>query len=217
MHRRAKTHAAEQAVACMRPFPLVETTAFALPLPLARCSRCGKISHATRDNPARQGIPRGRHWRIGRGRLFPLRLGAAVLFSDGSVKAASQRKALEYGCTLDAVCADASSVPRVAPQAQRCFGCRTARLAQARTCALAYTSTTLQPLAPTLTHTHRRTHASIAMRGYKVTKLSAFIEERRPAAAPLLIVQSDQFGILHPPCARARSYLWSVCAAGIAE
>jgi hypothetical protein len=55
------------------------------------------------------------------------------------------------------------------------------------------------------------------MRGYKVTKLSAFIEERRPAAAPLLIVQSDQFGILHPPCARARSYLWSVCAAGIAE
>ena len=92
-----------------------------------------------------------------------------------------------------------------------------------------------------LTHTHRRTHASMhahapawhgcmhaqtrarkrcthcCMRGYKVTKLSAFIEECRPAAAPLLIVQSDQFGILHPPCARARSYLWSVCAAGIAE
>jgi hypothetical protein len=56
-----------------------------------------------------------------------------------------------------------------------------------------------------------------ALRGYKVTNLSAFIEECRPAAAPLVIVQSDQFGILHPPCARARSYLWSVCAAGIAE
>ena len=35
--------------------------------------------------------------------LHPLRYGAAVLFSDGSTSTAYQKKALEYGCSLDAV------------------------------------------------------------------------------------------------------------------
>ena len=35
--------------------------------------------------------------------LHPLRYGAAVLFSDGSTATAYQKKALEYGCSLDAV------------------------------------------------------------------------------------------------------------------
>merc|ERR1719221_1367672 len=33
----------------------------------------------------------------------PIRYGAAVLFSDGTVAIASQKVAVEYGCTLDAV------------------------------------------------------------------------------------------------------------------
>ena len=35
--------------------------------------------------------------------LFPLRLAAAVLFSDGRIRTAVQRKAVEYGCTIDPV------------------------------------------------------------------------------------------------------------------
>jgi cytidine deaminase len=34
----------------------------------------------------------------------PITFGAAVLFDDGTMAAAAQKKALEYGCTLDAVC-----------------------------------------------------------------------------------------------------------------
>jgi cytidine deaminase len=36
--------------------------------------------------------------------LHPVRMGAAVIFEDGSVSATWQRKALEYGCSLDPVC-----------------------------------------------------------------------------------------------------------------
>jgi cytidine deaminase len=39
-----------------------------------------------------------------RAELHPLAFGAAVVFDDGSEAKASQRKALEYGCSLDAVC-----------------------------------------------------------------------------------------------------------------
>jgi len=35
--------------------------------------------------------------------VHPIRYGAAVLFSDGTVAIASQKVALEFGCTLDAV------------------------------------------------------------------------------------------------------------------
>ncbi|KAL7467188.1 hypothetical protein ACHAXS_007444 [Conticribra weissflogii] len=35
--------------------------------------------------------------------LHPIKYGAAVLFNDGTVATASQKTALEYGCTLDAV------------------------------------------------------------------------------------------------------------------
>ena len=35
--------------------------------------------------------------------LFPLKMGAGVLFSDGSIEVTWQYKGLEYGCTLDAV------------------------------------------------------------------------------------------------------------------
>jgi len=35
--------------------------------------------------------------------LYPIRYGAAVLFSDGSVEVAWMKKGLEYGTTLDAV------------------------------------------------------------------------------------------------------------------
>jgi len=44
----------------------------------------------------------------------PLRYGAAVLFSDGTVSIASQKVALEYGCTLDAVGQLASAIDKKA-------------------------------------------------------------------------------------------------------
>ena len=46
----------------------------------------------------------------------PMRYGAAVLFSDFTVAIASQKVALEYGCTLDAVGQLASTIDRKALQ-----------------------------------------------------------------------------------------------------
>jgi len=42
----------------------------------------------------------------------PIRYGAAVLFSDNTVSIASQKVAIEYGCTLDAVGQLASVIDR---------------------------------------------------------------------------------------------------------
>ena len=42
--------------------------------------------------------------------LHPLQYGAVVLFSDGSTSVAYQKKALEYGCSLDAVCQLAQAI-----------------------------------------------------------------------------------------------------------
>lgn len=36
--------------------------------------------------------------------LHPIKYGACVVFDDGSTACASQKKALEYGCSLDAIC-----------------------------------------------------------------------------------------------------------------
>jgi hypothetical protein len=46
--------------------------------------------------------------------VYPIRYGAAVLFSDGTVAIATQKVALEYGCTLDAVGQLASVIDRKA-------------------------------------------------------------------------------------------------------
>jgi cytidine deaminase len=45
-------------------------------------------------------------------RIHPIRYGAAVLFSDNTVAIASQKVALEYGCTLDAVGQLASAIEK---------------------------------------------------------------------------------------------------------
>lgn len=42
--------------------------------------------------------------------LHPVRYGAAVVFSDGSVASAWQKKALEYSCSLDPVCQLAQAI-----------------------------------------------------------------------------------------------------------
>ena len=80
-----------------------------------------------------------------RSSLHPLRYGAAVLYSDGTTSVAYQKKALEYGCSLDAV-----------------------------------------------------------------GQLANEIEERGREYGhprPVLLVQSDQFGIPHAPFAPGRAYL----------
>jgi hypothetical protein len=46
--------------------------------------------------------------------IHPIRYGAAVLFNDGTVMLASQKVALEYGCSLDAVGQLASAIDRKA-------------------------------------------------------------------------------------------------------
>lgn len=46
--------------------------------------------------------------------IHPIRYGAAVLFNDGTVVLASQKVALEYGCSLDAVGQLASAIDRKA-------------------------------------------------------------------------------------------------------
>ena len=51
-----------------------------------------------------------------RAHAHPIRYGSAVLFSDGTVAIASQKVALEYGCTLDAVGQLASTIDRKAIQ-----------------------------------------------------------------------------------------------------
>jgi hypothetical protein len=48
--------------------------------------------------------------------IHPIRYGAAVLFSDGTAAIASQKVALEYGCTLDAVGQLASVIDKKALQ-----------------------------------------------------------------------------------------------------
>lgn len=45
-----------------------------------------------------------------RDELHPLRFGACVVFRDGLVATAWQKKALEYGCSLDAVCQLAQAI-----------------------------------------------------------------------------------------------------------
>ena len=48
--------------------------------------------------------------------LHPLRYGAAVAFDDGCVVSATQKKALEYSCTLDPVCQLAQAIYDRAPR-----------------------------------------------------------------------------------------------------
>ena len=76
--------------------------------------------------------------------LHPIKYGAAVFFSDGSIAQAYQKQSQEYGCTLDAV-----------------------------------------------------------------TQLASFIEHKIEGGRirPILLAQSDQFGIAHAPFAEARAYL----------
>ena len=78
-----------------------------------------------------------------RSELHPIQYAAAVLFEDGTIQTACQRKCLEYGCSLDAV-----------------------------------------------------------------TQLGTYMEQETKARAKAkLLVQTDQFGVLHAPFATARAYL----------
>ena len=88
--------------------------------------------------------------RDSRAALHPLRYGAAVLFSDGSTSTAYQKKALEYGCSLDAV----------------------TQLAQA-------------------------------------IEDQAIVDKGGESGdpRPVLLIQTDQFGVLHAPFAPGRAYL----------
>ena len=84
-----------------------------------------------------------------RSELHPIQYGAAVLFDDGSIDTACQRKSLEYGCSLDAVTQLALSIER---------------------------------------KRNRENGHALVVR-------------------PKLLVQTDQFGVIHTPFATARAYL----------
>jgi hypothetical protein len=51
--------------------------------------------------------------------LHPLSFGACVVFDDGSTAMAWQKKALEYGCTQDAVCQLAPALEATSPPKAR--------------------------------------------------------------------------------------------------
>jgi len=88
--------------------------------------------------------------------LHPIKYGAAVLFSDGSTASAHHKKALEYGCSLDAV----------------------GQLAQ--------------------TVEDKCTPSSSA---------DSAVNILRTLIRPILLLQCDQYGVIHAPFAVGRAYL----------
>jgi cytidine deaminase len=84
--------------------------------------------------------------------LHPIQYAAAVLFDDGTIQTACQRKALEYGCSLDAV-------------------------------------TQLGTYMEEKLDTNKKNNSDLG------------------TSRPKLLVQTDQFGVIHAPFATARSYL----------
>ncbi|KAL7542979.1 hypothetical protein ACHAXR_012437 [Thalassiosira sp. AJA248-18] len=103
----------------------------------------------------------------------PIRYGAAVLFSDGTVAIASQKVALEYGCTLDAVGQLASSIDRKAIQIEEDSPpCRPILLVQCDQFGIAHA-----PFAPG--------RAFLTERGYGDCKV--LIHQKRQTAQPTSI------------------------------
>jgi hypothetical protein len=96
-----------------------------------------------------------------RSQLHPIQYAAAVLFEDGTIQTACQRKCLEYGCSLDAVTQLGTYMEKERDQAQ---------------------TQTLE----------KRNDNSVVHVGFSI---------------PILLVQTDQFGVLHAPFATARAYL----------
>ncbi len=90
--------------------------------------------------------------RDGKNALHPIQYGAAVLFGDGKIASTYQKKALEYGCSLDAV----------------------------------------GQLAFAIDEKH---HSS------KGTRTS------EDESKPILLVQADQYGVVHAPFAPGRAFL----------
>lgn len=93
---------------------------------------------------------------------YPITYAAAVLFDDGSMAAACQKKALEYGCTLDAVC--------------------------------------------------QLAHVMDDENDFDDHDETGFSQEDqmppfRPKRKPVLLVQMDQYGLVHAPFAPARAFL----------
>lgn len=106
--------------------------------------------------------------RIGddRSELHPIQYGAAILFEDGSVETAYQRKTLEYGCSLDAVTQLAVNMEKKA-----------------------------------------RTHAEVDSQGKSYSDESSGERDKIPSITPKVLVQTDQYGVIHAPFASARAFL----------
>lgn len=102
-----------------------------------------------------------------RSELHPIQYAAAVLFEDGSIETACQRKTLEYGCSVDAVTQLAFIIER-----------------NNKVVIKADTDEELETNRGTSTRTSKLNNVR-----------------------PKLLVQCDQFGIIHAPFATARAYL----------
>jgi len=98
----------------------------------------------------------------GKRALHPIQYGAAVLFSDGTTESAYQKKALEYGCTLDAVGQLAHSIQ-----------------AKGRS----------------------------RLRGENINTEMKMSDDKSSPSLPLILVQTDQHGVLHAPFAPGRAFL----------
>lgn len=102
-----------------------------------------------------------------RSELHPIQYAAAVLFEDGNIETACQRKTLEYGCSVDAVTQLAFIIER-----------------NNKAVIKADTDEELETNGGTSTRTSKLNNVR-----------------------PKLLVQCDQFGIIHAPFATARAYL----------
>ena len=102
-----------------------------------------------------------------RSELHPIQYGAAILFEDGSIETAYQRKTLEYGCSLDAVAQLAVNMEKKAR-----------------------------------THTEVDSQEKCSSRDESSKR-----KEKISSIIPKLLVQTDQYGVIHAPFASARAFL----------
>ena len=140
--------------------------------------------------------------------LHPLKLAAAVSFSDGTIEGAWQLKGSEYGCSLDPVsqlagimlrrCSSNSFVScsstSVGTSISICPSCGCCKDCISNDSASNSTSSSTFAAAP-------------ADKIGSETDDARSDAQQRPPARPLLLVMVDQFGVAHAPFAQARALL----------
>ena len=112
--------------------------------------------------------------------IHPLKLAAAVLFSDGMIESAWQLKALEFGCSLDPVSQLLAHIERRRAAVERLY------------CSSCYSAKAPLPSAPLIACDDGTTLPAPNAAGI---------------VTPIAILMIDQVGVCHAPFAQGRSLL----------